>query len=565
MSLGSDDPPSPWSIINRKPHVTGNDASEASFRSIRDWVHSCNLEHKRCSNESTAMLPTRVLDLGQTNDSIRLVETKALSGPYICLSYCWGRTLTILCTRENYESYRGNIPWSSLPLLFQNAVEICRMLSIQYLWTDKLCIIQHDKEDWETEGSRMAQIFEGSFLTIGAAISKNDSESLFSQGKKHVSNVKRHDGHLEDGSPFTIYSRTPVECHPANMASSGYDRGQYPLMTRAWVYQERLLAPRVLYFGEELSWECRETSTCECLGANRGTKHDHSLSLVQGVSSETLFTHWQKMVEEFTRLQLSNEEDRLPALSGLAHQYEHRLESSYLAGLWEDNLLADMLWFAYPESGSQAERYYTKRPKKWRAPSWSWASVEGPILFFKPDLTANAVTDVKSLTWWIDITSAQCTPSSLDPMGTVAKGHLVIKGSGRPAYLKHREACEGHVTRHFSVGHPSSGSIHIRSNFTVDGQEANVDYDLIERGLMNPNSDMSVYCLFLGGISLTQRVFVRDQDKYISSPVLRTWSLLLYCVEGEIFERVGMLVSDHFDEDEFQFRKRYNQRVITVI
>ena len=511
------------------------------------------------------MLPKRVLDLGQSNDSIRLIETEALSGPYICLSYCWGRSLTILCTRGNYESYQGNIPWLSLPLLFQNAVEVCRMLDIQYLWIDKLCIIQHDKDDWETEGSKMSQIFEGSFLTIGAAIPKDDSESLFFQDKKHSPSFKRHDGQLEDGSLFTIYSRIPVNCHLAEIASSKHGCEEYPLMSRAWVYQERLLAPRVLYFGQELSWECRETSTCECLGANRGIKYDHSLSLVPGVSRKKLHMQWQKMVEEFTWLQLSHEEDRLPAFSGLAQQYKHRLKSSYLAGLWGENLLADLIWFAYPESGSQAERYYTRRPRKWRAPSWSWASIEGPILFSKPDFIANTETDVKSLTWWIDVLSAQCTPSSLDPMGTVAKGHLIIKGSGRPAYLKHREAHEGHVTRHFSVGHPNNDSVYIRSNFTVDGQEANVDYDLIERGLMNSNSEMSVYCLFLGGMSFTQRVFVLGQENYTSYPVFRTWSLLLYCVDGEIFERVGMLVSDNFDKDEVRFRESLDQRVVTIV
>ena len=37
-----------------------------------------------------------------------------------------------------------------------------------------------------------------------------------------------------------------------------------PVNTRAWVIQERLLAPRVLRFGQtQLYWECRELSACE--------------------------------------------------------------------------------------------------------------------------------------------------------------------------------------------------------------------------------------------------------------------------------------------------------------
>jgi hypothetical protein len=35
-------------------------------------------------------------------------------------------------------------------------------------------------------------------------------------------------------------------------------------MRRGWVQQERLLAPRILYFGRgQLFWECRDYNACE--------------------------------------------------------------------------------------------------------------------------------------------------------------------------------------------------------------------------------------------------------------------------------------------------------------
>jgi hypothetical protein len=35
------------------------------------------------------------------------------------------------------------------------------------------------------------------------------------------------------------------------------DLGHWPLLERAWAYQERLLSPRVLHFcQDELVWEC---------------------------------------------------------------------------------------------------------------------------------------------------------------------------------------------------------------------------------------------------------------------------------------------------------------------
>jgi hypothetical protein len=491
------------------------------------------------------------------------VETCGLSGPYICLSHCWGGSSTILCTKETYGSYKNNIPWTSLPLLFRNTIEICRMLEVQYLWIDKLCIIQHDTDDWASEGSRMAHIFEGSFLTIGATMSKNDTKPLYFKDERYDPSSKSYTGRMEDGTSYTVYFRIPSNYHPADGPKP--DHEEYPLMTRAWIYQERLLAPRILYFGEELSWECREASACECSDVRPGMKYDHSLSLMPDCPIEKRHWQWQRMVEEFTWLQLSYEEDRLPAFSGLAQQYQNRLKSEYLAGLWRENLGADLLWFAYPELGSEAQRYYTKKPVKWRAPSWSWASLEGPILFSKNYHVAKAEAGAESATCWVDIISAECIPSSLDPMGSVAKGRLVIKGGGRPALLNHRQVCSGRYTRHFSVTRSNVRSIYIRSNFTVEGQEANVDYDLIEQGLMKPNSVMSIYCLYIAGTPFTQRTFRSRQGDYISCLAYRTWALLLHCVDGKNFERIGLLVSEHFNRSEVHLRNSLKQCIITII
>lgn len=93
----------------------------------------------------------------------------------------------------------------------------------------------------------MAQVFEGSLLTIGAAISKGDTDSLFFQDKKRTASMRAHVGQMEDGSSYTIYSRLSHRYHPADGFSMEETIQSHPLMTRAWVYQERLLAPRILY------------------------------------------------------------------------------------------------------------------------------------------------------------------------------------------------------------------------------------------------------------------------------------------------------------------------------
>lgn len=417
----------------------------------------------------------------------------------------------------------------------------------------------------------MAQIFEGSFLTIGALISRDDTNSLFFKDERHAPSLKSHVAWTKDGMSYVVYSRIPLDYHLAERHGLRRDCDRFPLMTRAWVYQERLLAPRVLYFGEELSWECRKASTCECSEAKHGTKHGHSLSLSTAYSIEKLYLQWQEMVEDFTSLKLSQEEDRLPALSGLAQQYQPRLKSEYLAGIWRKNLVDYLIWYAYPAFGIEAPRYRTKRPGKWRAPSWSWASVEGPISFSRGCGGARGGREKEaeilavSSNSWIEIISTECIPSSVDPTGTVSNGRLVINGSGRPAVLRHQEDCAGRETRHFSVKRRKISSFSVCSNFTVDEQEAYVDYDLIEHGLMEPNSDMSIYCLYLAGMTSARRTLLLGRGEYILSPLYTMWSLLLRCLDDGTFERVGLLMSEYCDGNEVRFRDSLHKRTITIV
>lgn len=90
-------------------------------------------------------------------------------------------------------------------------------------------------------------------------------------------------------------------------------------------------------------------------------------------------------------------------------------------------------------------------------------------------------------------------------------------------------------------------------------------YDLIEQGLMKANSVMSMYCLYITGMPFTQRTFRLSQGGYSSCVAYRTWALLLHCVDGKRFERIGLLVSEHFNGSEVQFRKILDQCIITII
>jgi hypothetical protein len=78
---------------------------------------------------------------------------------------------------------------------------------------------------------------------------------------------------------------------------------------------------------------------------------------------------WHLIVELYSTLNMTYEKDKFNAISGLARRV-NRKKRDYVAGLWMDSLVADMLWEVSVPS---------ERPSVWRAPSWSWASVNSRV------------------------------------------------------------------------------------------------------------------------------------------------------------------------------------------
>jgi hypothetical protein len=111
--------------------------------------------------------------------------------------------------------------------------------------------------------------------------------------------------------------------------------------------------------------------------------------------------------------ELSFPDDRLPALSGLAHKMSQTLvDGDYLAGLWRRDLLRGILWT--PDTDSPISK-----PERYRAPSWAWSSLDGRVNFF---------CDFDYATFRARLLDAEVEISGQDPMGRVAGGRLVLSG-----------------------------------------------------------------------------------------------------------------------------------------
>jgi hypothetical protein len=111
-------------------------ASEASFSLAWEWLQQCLQKHHKCMEATRAAWttngPTRLIDVGG-DDGVkpRVVITQELGDrglEYLTLSHCWGGADILRLLVENIDSLTAEIPTSTLPKTFQDAIVITRRL-----------------------------------------------------------------------------------------------------------------------------------------------------------------------------------------------------------------------------------------------------------------------------------------------------------------------------------------------------------------------------------------------------------------------------------------------------
>ena len=124
---------------------------------------------------------------------------------------------------------------------------------------------------------------------------------------------------------------------------------------------------------------------------------------------------WSNIVRTYTSSALTKPDDKLVAISGLAKKVQSRFGGQYLAGLWRESLASQLLWHRSRGRDDQPLR----RVMTYRAPSWSWAAVDGSI----------EMPDWSHLECLVTVTGAHVVPLGGDVMGQVKGGHIELIGT----------------------------------------------------------------------------------------------------------------------------------------
>ena len=394
-------------------------SSEYAFSEARGWLSDC-ASHDTCSqfdeDVSLTKLPTRVIEVAPPiSNRPRLLLSEARKGKYAARSYCWGKQQQGILTRETLGSYMTQLDLEVLSQTIKDAILCTKKLGIDYLWCDALCILQDDDLDKARELSDMKSTYANAYLTIVAASAVDATEGFLQD---------RPRPHVSFTVPFPcsagVFGTVSLRKTDRNdFGLDHYDAYPEPTSRRAWTLQEQLLSHRLLIFASiTLQYQCE--NSVRNLGDSfypGGSRLRLSTSQSAGAEAETNHI-WEKIVREYSQRNLTKASDKLVALAGIAAYFAPDFQCEYYAGLWKSSLFEQLHWNV---QGPKNER------PTYRAPTWSWASVDGPV-----DLTNSGN---KAKPYRCTIINCQTTSKipSL-PFGEVTKCCLKLKAVIRRGY-----------------------------------------------------------------------------------------------------------------------------------
>ncbi|RSL91073.1 hypothetical protein CEP52_014360 [Fusarium oligoseptatum] len=447
--LGERENDIPWPGFRVRPCPAVDANSQECVEFIQSHLDACDEGHGTCDKwipktindaDQGATRPSRLLEIVNESGDLGLLLKDAtnIEGNYTALSHCWGtlqeaQKIPIL-TKDNIAERLSHVFLASnLSRTFQDAVHLTDRLGLRYIWIDSLCIIQGDKEDWNSECRKMAYVYGSAYLVIGAAYAKDGNGGLYAPRQLRRVEFRTPTGQLVK-AVVEDATKSRVEHNAWGSNRKFWEAKNLPLLTRAWVFQERMLARRTIYFAaSELVWECRSKIDCECSemmmrerSGQASSVKTHYHYVFNRCTDLARFDIWHDIAAQYSSRAITHHRDRLPALASIAKQVNNHGEcvclGRYLCGIWEQTLPDGLLWSADYQSATQVPNGTNDEATHIRStntsiPSWSWLSIEGRVR-----------TSAASKQALVRITGIDYVLASDDPYGECTRAEIKLVG-----------------------------------------------------------------------------------------------------------------------------------------
>ncbi|KAF5245780.1 hypothetical protein FAUST_1567 [Fusarium austroamericanum] len=338
-----------------------------------NWIAECKMNHEKCRAHSSTFRPTRLIEIMSANQ-VRLIWSADLESEikvsYVAFSHCWGDVDALKLEGKNVNQLFAGFETDTLPQTYRDAIAICVQLQYRFIWIDSLCIIQDSRSDWQNEATMMGSVYANADLNICAASAANSSQNLFPERDKNLLTP------LDITSSWEGEGERRLRIVPADLLFA--EISLCPLRKRAWVFQEWYLSKRSLILGSmQAWWQCHELLACETFP--NGVPEEAGVTKYWNAETEAMkgggktMADWVSQTALYANTALTREEDRLMAFAGVAESFKafHNLTEGYVAGLWRQTLPGSLAW-------ANHGRKPALRSKEYKAPSWSWLSLDGP-------------------------------------------------------------------------------------------------------------------------------------------------------------------------------------------
>lgn len=231
----------------------------------------------------------------------------------------------------------------------------------------------------------MHSVYRHSYLNVAAAASINGEGGLYHNRLLHEivpSPLKVANSRILGNKSWLLF---PSDVWNRQLL-------QETLYTRGWVFQERMLSPRIVHFGsKQIFWDCATTSACEVF-TNGVPEPLDTISATErhwrerlqfastirdgrdlvGEADDSVEALWRTAISNYTTCSLTKSTDKLIACWSIAKLVRDMLENeNYAVGMWSFNLHKQLSWRVL--DCTQSRRIFEAKGSK--IPSWTWASI----------------------------------------------------------------------------------------------------------------------------------------------------------------------------------------------
>lgn len=268
-----------------------------------------------------------------------------------------------------------------LPKTFRDAVSMCLRLNFRTIWVDSLCIFQDNLQDWAAEAASMRSVYKNASLNVAASGATDSSVGL---------SFERNPLAFQ---PFCVTINSAYWVDPPDWPALAIQTG--PLNKRAWVLQERILSTRIIHFtAAGPRWECMAAVASEVHQITGQTITDDSIKFKRDFTGLAVFKRavtdvfrakeyvshyctWLGLLRDYSECGITNSGDKLVAIQGIVQTMKEAIGIESVCGMWKNLLILELLW----QVQVQSRRVDPPHLLQWRAPSWSWANSDFPLVF----------------------------------------------------------------------------------------------------------------------------------------------------------------------------------------